>query len=113
MEQQDFLADIRRMAREMLSEDHTSGMAAVLLGLVSNAERERDALHREIMGYQVGESYEKGVMHTDAAYGPVLQRLRVDLASVTAERDALQGRIADLEVTVKELDQQLEEDFFK
>lgn len=40
-EPQDFLADIRAVASDMLRENPTSGRAAILLGLVGNAERER------------------------------------------------------------------------
>ena len=44
---QDYLEDIRRAAREHLTEDRTSGFAAVVLGLVANAIRERDRERKE------------------------------------------------------------------
>lgn len=44
---QDFLEDIRALARHRLSENKYDGSAAVILGLVANAQRERDRERRE------------------------------------------------------------------
>lgn len=45
--QQDFLEDIRAMARHKLSENQYDGGAAVILGLVGNAIERRDQERRE------------------------------------------------------------------
>lgn len=48
MPKQDFLADIRQSARAHLGDRRTTdGFAAVILGLVTNAQRERDRERRE------------------------------------------------------------------
>lgn len=44
---QDFIEDIRQHARYMLGENPTDGNAAIILGLVANAIRERDAERTE------------------------------------------------------------------